>query len=42
MHPGITNFGFVDGSTRNIPDTIDPEIFRALGTIRGREIISDY
>jgi hypothetical protein len=42
MHPGITNFSFVDGATRTITDAIDPVVFRALGTIRGGEIVNDY
>lgn len=38
---GVTMFGFVDGSVRSIDDGIDPLVFRALGTIRGRETISE-
>jgi prepilin-type N-terminal cleavage/methylation domain-containing protein len=37
---GVTMFGFVDGSARSIDDGIDPLIFRAMGTIRGRETVS--
>ena len=38
---GLTMFGFVDGSTRSIEDGIDPLLFRAMGTIRGRETVSE-
>ncbi len=41
MHPGgLCMFGFVDGSSRSIDDQIDPLVFRAMGTIRGRETAS--
>ncbi len=41
MHAGgVTMFGFVDGSTRAIGDDINPLVFRAMGTIQGRETIS--
>ncbi len=43
MHPGgITMFAMADGSTHPINDRIDPRIFRALGTIRGRETNVDF
>lgn len=42
MHPAVTLFSFCDGSTRPIADTIDPQVFVALGTIRGGEISLDY
>lgn len=37
---GITMFGFVDGSARQLDEQIDPLVFRAMGTIRGRETVS--
>lgn len=42
MHPGVTMFSFCDGSTKGITDTIDYEVFTALGTIRGGEVYQDY
>ena len=40
FHGGGINITFADGSTRFIEDGIDLEIFRAMGTIRGGEIVS--
>lgn len=37
-HPDTTNFSFCDGSVRGIVDEIDPEVFKAMGSIKGREI----
>lgn len=37
-HPSITNFAFCDGSTRGVVDEIEPAVFAAMGTIKGREI----
>ena len=38
MHKGgLTSFVFVDGSTKLLPDYIDPDVFYALGTIQGFE-----
>ncbi|MEL7496455.1 MAG: DUF1559 domain-containing protein [Planctomycetota bacterium] len=42
MHNGVTSFSMVDGSTHLISDDIDPRIFEALGTIRGREIVDEF
>jgi prepilin-type N-terminal cleavage/methylation domain-containing protein len=42
MHPGVTMFSFCDGSTKGISDSIDFQVFTALGTIRGGEIPADY
>ncbi|CAN5838361.1 DUF1559 domain-containing protein [soil metagenome] len=39
-HPGGVNAGFGDGSVRFIKETINPEIWRALGTRNGGEVIS--
>ena len=38
MHMGeVTNFCFVDGSVRPISDGIHPRVFKAMGTIHGRD-----
>lgn len=40
---GMISTGFLDGSTRSISDKIDLEVWRALGTIAGGEIVDgDY
>ena len=39
-HPGGVNALFADGSVRFIKCTIDGNTWRALGTIRGGEVIS--
>lgn len=41
-HPGLTVFGFCDGSVHNIRDDIDWTTFRSLGTINGGEVVGDY
>ena len=41
-HPGVVNFAFADGSVRIISDSNEPEIFLAMGTIKGHEKIGDY
>lgn len=41
MHTGgVTNFGFADGSVHMIDENVSAELFFALGTIRGGEIVS--
>jgi len=37
---GATNFAFADGSVHAIDENVTPDLFYALGTIRGGEIIS--
>jgi len=37
---GATNFGFADGSVHVIDENVSADLFYALGTIRGGEIIS--
>jgi prepilin-type N-terminal cleavage/methylation domain-containing protein/prepilin-type processing-associated H-X9-DG protein len=41
-HPQGANFLFVDGSVQQINDTIDPAVWRALGTKAGGEQIGGY
>jgi len=41
-HPGGFNVVFADGSVRFISSTIDPEVFRALITIAGGEVVDPY
>jgi len=38
-HPGGVNATFADGSARFIKDTVDLQVWRALGTIAGGEVI---
>jgi prepilin-type N-terminal cleavage/methylation domain-containing protein len=40
-HPGTWNAVMADGSIRSIAYAIDPSVYAALGSISGREIISD-
>jgi prepilin-type N-terminal cleavage/methylation domain-containing protein len=40
-HAGGWNALFGDGSVHNLSYSIDPALFTALGTIKGRELISD-
>ena len=37
LFAGVTQFALVDGSTRAIKETIDPEVLRALATPNGGE-----
>lgn len=41
-HPGTTNFSFCDGSTHGISDGVDFEVFRALGSTNGGEVVGEY
>lgn len=41
-HPGGVNAGLADGSVQFIADTIDVNVFRALGTRAGGEIVTNY
>ena len=38
-HPGTVSTSFLDGSTRSIAETVSLEVWRALGTISGGEVI---
>ena len=40
-HPGGANFMYADGHNGWIANGIASEIYRALGTIDGQEVISD-
>jgi prepilin-type N-terminal cleavage/methylation domain-containing protein/prepilin-type processing-associated H-X9-DG protein len=42
VHPGGINFLFGDGSVRSIPVSIDMDVFMALSTINGGEVIPDF
>ncbi|MEZ6096436.1 MAG: DUF1559 domain-containing protein [Pirellulaceae bacterium] len=37
-HSGLTNFSLLDGSVQTIADTIDPDVFKAMGTVSGAEV----
>jgi prepilin-type N-terminal cleavage/methylation domain-containing protein/prepilin-type processing-associated H-X9-DG protein len=39
-HPGGANFGFADGSVKFIKDSVNYQVYRALGTRNGGEITS--
>ena len=36
---GVTVFVFADGSVHRISEDVDPEVFKALGSIRGGEVV---
>ncbi|HEY4232838.1 MAG TPA: DUF1559 domain-containing protein [Lacipirellulaceae bacterium] len=42
FHPGSANFGFADGSTHTIAQSIDPAVFRLLGNRADGEIVPAY
>ena len=42
LHPQGVNFLLVDGSVRNISNTINPQAWWALGTRAGGEVVSDF
>jgi prepilin-type processing-associated H-X9-DG protein len=41
-HPGGANFVLADASVRFIPDSVNLEVYQALSTRRGREVIGQY
>jgi hypothetical protein len=41
-HRGGAHFVLCDGAVRFIGDTVDPPTFRALGTIKGSDIVGDF
>jgi prepilin-type N-terminal cleavage/methylation domain-containing protein/prepilin-type processing-associated H-X9-DG protein len=42
MHPGGVSILLADGSVRFVEETIDLATWRALGTIRGGEVVGEY
>lgn len=42
LHTGGVNIGMADGSARFLNESIDPQIWRALGTRNGREVVTDF
>jgi prepilin-type processing-associated H-X9-DG protein len=40
LHPGGVSVGLCDGSVRFVKDTIDRPTWRALGSMKGGEVIS--
>ncbi|WP_261345949.1 DUF1559 domain-containing protein [Tautonia rosea] len=42
FHPGGANYSFADGSVRFIKETIHPDLFRALGSPRGGEVVDAF
>jgi prepilin-type N-terminal cleavage/methylation domain-containing protein len=41
LHPGLTQFAFIDGSVHVVTDSIDRDLYRALGTTSYNEVISE-
>ena len=41
-HPGGVNLGLADGSVRFVADSVDQEVFRALGSRDGEEVPKEY
>jgi prepilin-type N-terminal cleavage/methylation domain-containing protein len=42
FHPGVVQSVFVDGSVRSVAETIQRDIWRALATRAGREVIPNF
>jgi prepilin-type processing-associated H-X9-DG protein len=38
-HPGVANVALVDGSVRNVSETVAPDVWWALGTKNGGEAV---
>jgi len=41
-HPGIVNVGLMDGSVRSVSENISLQVWRALGTRAGGELVSEF
>jgi prepilin-type N-terminal cleavage/methylation domain-containing protein len=41
-HSGSVNIFLADGSSRSVGDTVELSIWRALGTVRGEELLGDF
>jgi prepilin-type processing-associated H-X9-DG protein len=41
-HPGVVNVFFMDGSVRTVGNDIAPDVWRALGTRSGGEVVGDF
>lgn len=41
-HPGMVNLLLCDGSVRNVNDTVNLQVWRALGTRAGNDIVGDF
>jgi prepilin-type N-terminal cleavage/methylation domain-containing protein/prepilin-type processing-associated H-X9-DG protein len=41
FHPGNVNFVFADGSVKALKNSIAPNVFQALATCKGKEVLSD-
>ncbi len=42
FHPGVVNIALMDGSVRSISENIDLEIWRAVGTRQGGEVLGEF
>ena len=42
FHTGMVNGALMDGSVRSFNDSIDPKVWRALGTRSGSEVLSEF
>lgn len=42
MHRSGAQFAFADGSVRYVSENIDPDVYHALGSRAGRELVTDF
>ncbi len=42
LHPGTVNIVLGDGSARAVNDAIDSDVWRAMGSVRGQEVVDDF
>lgn len=40
FHPGVTQFGFIDGSVQVVNDDIDLDVYQSIATVNGGEPVS--